>query len=52
MLPLVAEGKTNREIAEALLLSEFTVKTYISDILRKMQVTRRSQLAAFPRTST
>jgi DNA-binding NarL/FixJ family response regulator len=47
ILPLVAEGKTNREIAAALSLSEFTVKTYISDILRKLQVTRRSELAAF-----
>ena len=47
ILPLVAEGKTNREIAGALSLSEFTVKTYVSYILQKLQLTRRSELAAF-----
>jgi DNA-binding NarL/FixJ family response regulator len=47
ILPLIAEGKTNREIAAALLLSENTVKTYISNVLQKLQVTRRSELAAF-----
>jgi DNA-binding NarL/FixJ family response regulator len=47
ILPLIADGHTNREIATALSLSEHTVKTYISDILQKLQVTRRSELAAF-----
>ena len=47
ILPLIAEGKTNREIAAALSLSENTVKTYISDVLQKLQATRRSELAAF-----
>ena len=47
ILPLVAEGKTNREIAATLFLSENTVKTYVSSILQKLQLTRRSELAAF-----
>jgi len=47
ILPLIAEGKMNREIANALSLSEHTVKTYISNVLQKLQMTRRSELAAF-----
>jgi two-component system response regulator DevR len=47
ILPLIAEGKINREIASALSLSEHTVKTYISNILQKLQLTRRAELAAF-----
>jgi len=47
ILPLIAEGKMNREIATALSLSEHTVKTYISNVLQKLQMTRRAELAAF-----
>jgi two-component system, NarL family, response regulator DevR len=47
ILPLIAEGKINKEIALALSLSEHTVKTYISNILQKLQLTRRAALAAF-----
>jgi two-component system, NarL family, response regulator DevR len=47
MLPLVAQGKTNREIATALYLSEHTVKTYLSNILRKLNLSRRAEAAAF-----
>jgi two-component system, NarL family, response regulator DevR len=47
ILPLIADGKTNREIGRILSLSEFTVKTYISNILQKLQLTRRTELAAF-----
>jgi two-component system, NarL family, response regulator DevR len=46
ILPLIADGQTNREIAGTLSLSEHTVKTYISHILEKLQLTRRSELAA------
>jgi DNA-binding CsgD family transcriptional regulator len=46
MLPLIVEGKTNREIAAALFVSEHTVKAYVSDVLRKLRLTRRSQVAA------
>ncbi|HXG43019.1 MAG TPA: response regulator transcription factor [Dehalococcoidia bacterium] len=47
ILELVAEGKTNREIAEELFLSEKTVKNYVSNILSKLNLQRRSQAAAF-----
>src|SRR5439155_10426822 len=46
ILPLIAEGKTNREIAEALSLSEHTVKIYVSDLLSKLRCKRRSPSAA------
>ena len=47
ILPLIAEGKTNREIGAVLILSENTVKTYVSNILHKLQRSSRSELAAF-----
>ncbi len=47
VLALVAEGKTNKEIAMALELSDKTVKNYFSNLLDKLQLSRRSQAAAF-----
>jgi two-component system response regulator DevR len=47
ILPLLAEGKTNREIAGELCLSEHTVKGYVSDILGKLNLRRRSEAAAY-----
>ncbi len=47
ILPLIAEGKTNREIGAALSLSPHTVKTYVSSIFQKLHLTRRSQAAAY-----
>jgi DNA-binding NarL/FixJ family response regulator len=47
VLALVAEGKTNKEIGLDLGLSDKTVKNYLSNILEKLQLTRRSQAAAF-----
>jgi two-component system, NarL family, response regulator DevR len=47
VLALVAEGKTNRQIGEALQLSEKTVKNYFSNILEKLELSRRSQAAAY-----
>lgn len=47
LLPLVAEGLTNREIAEILKLSEKTVKNYLSKVCIKLNIGRRSQIAAF-----
>ncbi|MDE3076636.1 MAG: response regulator transcription factor, partial [Chloroflexota bacterium] len=43
ILPLIAEGSTNHEIADALCLSESTVKAYVSTILSKLQLKRRSE---------
>jgi DNA-binding NarL/FixJ family response regulator len=47
VLALIAEGKTNREIASAIGLSEKTVKNYVSSILNKLRMHRRSEAAAF-----
>jgi DNA-binding NarL/FixJ family response regulator len=47
LLPLVAQGLTNREIADSLRLSEKTVKNYLANICSKLNVGRRSQIAAF-----
>ncbi|HXH86765.1 MAG TPA: response regulator transcription factor [Nitrospira sp.] len=47
VLALVAEGLTNKEIAAELKLSEKTVKNYLSNLFDKLQISRRSQAAAF-----
>ncbi len=47
IVALIADGKTNKEIASDLKLSEKTVKNYLSNIFQKLQITRRSQAAAF-----
>ena len=47
ILALVAEGKTNREIAAEVFLSDKTVKNYVSSILSKLDLERRAQAAAF-----
>ena len=47
ILPLIAEGKTNHEIAEIVFLSEHTVKSYVSNLLEKLSLRRRSEAAAF-----
>jgi DNA-binding NarL/FixJ family response regulator len=46
ILSLVVEGRTNKEIAAALSLSDKTVKNYLSNAFQKLQVNRRSQAAA------
>jgi two-component system response regulator DevR len=46
IIELVAQGKTNREIGAQLYLSDKTVKHYVSNILGKLQVARRSEAAA------
>ncbi len=47
ILVLVAEGKTNKEIAEEIFLSDKTVKNYVSSILAKLNLQRRTQAPAF-----
>src|SRR4029077_8659641 len=47
ILLLVAEGKTNKEIASEIFLSDKTVKNYVSSILAKLNLQRRTQAAAF-----
>jgi DNA-binding NarL/FixJ family response regulator len=42
---LIAQGKSNREIAELLYISESTVKNHISNILRKLELKDRVDIA-------
>jgi two-component system response regulator DevR len=46
IVSLVAEGKTNKEIAAVLGLSDKTVKNYLSNAMEKLNTNRRSQTAA------
>ncbi|MGW0363643.1 response regulator [Streptomyces sp. NPDC002990] len=45
VLSLIADGRSNREIARALVLSEKTVKTHVSNILMKLDLADRTQAA-------
>lgn len=47
VIELVAQGLNNREISEALYLSEGTVRNYLSAILDKLELRDRTQLAVF-----
>jgi DNA-binding CsgD family transcriptional regulator len=45
VLALVGQGRANREIAEALFISERTARTHVSNILRKLDLSSRTQAA-------
>jgi two-component system, NarL family, response regulator DevR len=47
ILDLIAEGRTNRQIAEEMYLAEKTVKNYVSNLLSKMGMTRRTEAAVY-----
>ena len=47
VLALVAEGKTNKEIAEQVFLSEKTVRNYVSSILAKLNLSNRAEAAVY-----
>ena len=47
ILELIAEGRTNKQIAEATYLSENTVKNYVTGLLRKLRVTSRTEAAIY-----
>lgn len=47
VLEWVAKGVTNREIAEALGISEFTVKNHLKNILQKLHLENRVQLTSY-----
>ncbi|MEC4891067.1 MAG: response regulator transcription factor [Nitrospira sp.] len=47
ILPLLAEGKTNKEIAARLRLSDKTIKNYLAHIFDKLQVSRRTEAVAW-----
>jgi DNA-binding NarL/FixJ family response regulator len=47
ILDLIAEGKTNRQIGEEMFLAEKTVKNYVSHLLAKLGMARRTEAAAY-----
>jgi DNA-binding NarL/FixJ family response regulator len=47
VLRLVAGGKSNRQIAQMLVISEYTVARHVQNILAKLGVSSRSAAAAF-----
>ncbi|EGQ0300725.1 response regulator [Staphylococcus pseudintermedius] len=47
VLKEMAKGKTNKEIAETLFVSEKTIKTHVSHIFSKLEVTDRTQAAIY-----
>ena len=47
ILDLIAEGYTNRQIAETIFLAEKTVKNYVSNLLAKLGMSRRTEAAAY-----
>ena len=47
ILDHIAEGMTNRQIGEAMYLAEKTVKNYVSNLLAKLGMARRTEAAAY-----
>ena len=47
VLDLIAEGRTNRQIAAAMFLAEKTIKNYVSNLLTKLGMERRTQAASY-----
>ncbi|MBB3182008.1 helix-turn-helix transcriptional regulator [Variovorax sp. Sphag1AA] len=47
VIALVAQGKSNKEIASLLFLSELTIETHVKNILRKLGLKSRTQVAAY-----
>jgi DNA-binding NarL/FixJ family response regulator len=47
ILSLLADGLTNRQIADAMCLAEKTVKNYVSNLLAKMGMSRRTEAAVY-----
>lgn len=47
ILDLIADGKTNKQIADAMFLSENTVKNYVTALLRKLKMSSRTEAAIY-----
>jgi two-component system, NarL family, response regulator LiaR len=47
VLRLIAKGKSNKEIADTLIVSEKTIKTHVSNILSKLHLADRTQVAIY-----
>ncbi|BBC29279.1 LuxR family transcriptional regulator [Streptomyces graminofaciens] len=43
----MAEGRSNQQIADELVISERTARTHVSNVLRKLRLTSRTQAALF-----
>jgi DNA-binding NarL/FixJ family response regulator len=52
ILDLLAEGMTNRQIAHEMFLAEKTVKNYVSSLLAKLGMSRRTEAAVYAATHT
>jgi len=50
ILDLITEGKTNRQIGDEIFLAEKTVKNYVSHLLTKLGMERRTEAAAYAAT--
>jgi DNA-binding NarL/FixJ family response regulator len=48
---MVAQGARNREIANVLTISEFTVKRHVQNILQKLELASRTAAGAFYRSA-
>ena len=46
-MDLIADGKTNKEAAAALMLSEHTIKNRVTGLLRKLEVNNRTEAAIY-----
>ena len=49
VVDLIAEGQSNKEIAESLHIATYTVKSHVHNILEKLALSTRLQIAAFAR---
>jgi two-component system response regulator DevR len=47
LLELIAQGLTNRQIGEQMFLAEKTIKNYVSNLLAKLGMSRRTEVAAY-----
>ena len=47
ILELISDGLTNRQIGEQMFLAEKTVKNYVSNLLSKLGMSRRTEAAAY-----
>jgi DNA-binding NarL/FixJ family response regulator len=47
LLDLIAQGLTNRQIGEQMFLAEKTIKNYVSNLLAKLGMSRRTEVAAY-----
>jgi DNA-binding NarL/FixJ family response regulator len=52
VLALIGAGASNREIASALVISEFTVKRHVQNILKKLALPSRHAAAALHRSAS